>query len=74
MYKIVSSIGLTEQQWQDGNRQQATARYSLDRSKVILEFYGEEPASLQGVGTNYTLAEIQSVLQTNEWTSEDGIE
>lgn len=88
MYKIVSSIGLTEEQWSDGQRYPSTARYSyqvdlngdvilvnnrpLPGFKVVLEFPdGAEPASIQGIGTNYTLAEIEAILETPEWSGEN---
>jgi len=47
-------------------------RYSLDGSKFVLKYEGDQPSFLSGK-TEYTHAEILEVLATDEWTSDEPI-
>ena len=44
-----------------------TLRYSIDGTQTLLKFDGETPSFLEGK-TQYTYSEIQSRLDTPEWT------
>ena len=44
-----------------------TSRYSLDNSKILARFEGETPSFLDGE-TQYTNAEILTILEGAEWT------
>lgn len=44
-----------------------TLRYSLDGTKFIVKYNGQQPASLAGY-TEYTHSEILSILAGEEWT------
>lgn len=75
---------LTAAQWAAGNRHPRSAKYSfaVDEQgqlilskeqetlgmKVILEWEGDEPEVLQGVGTNYTQEEMLEEMLKVEWT------
>tara|TARA_X000001388_G_C2201701_1_gene111521 strand:+ start:678 stop:914 length:237 start_codon:yes stop_codon:yes gene_type:complete len=50
------------------NRNAAMLRYSIDGSKAIVKYNGEQPDFLNGK-TTYTHSEIKAVMQTDEWTS-----
>lgn len=79
----LAETSLTAQQWRDGNRSENSVRRSLvvdDQgdlvlsdgmptlgTKVILEWEGDEPESLHGVGTNYTGEQISSEILKPEW-------
>lgn len=47
-----------------------TSRYSLDNSKILARFEGDTPSFLLGE-TQYTHAEILSILAGAEWTSDE---
>jgi hypothetical protein len=49
---------------------ESTLRYSLDNSKFILKYKGEQPSFLSGT-TEYTKVEILLILSTDEWTPSD---
>jgi hypothetical protein len=49
---------------------ESTLRYSLDNSKFILKYKGDQPSFLSG-NTEYTKAEILPILATDEWTPSD---
>jgi len=49
---------------------ESTLRYSLDNSKFILKYEGEQPSFLSGT-TEYTKAEILAILSGDEWTPSD---
>ena len=49
---------------------ESTLRYSLDNSKFILKYKGDQPSFLSGK-TEYTKAEILPILATDEWTPSD---
>ena len=49
-----------------------TLRYSVDGSKVLLQYEGTQPFFLLGK-TEYTQEEILSILSSPEWTSEEAI-
>lgn len=42
-------------------------KYSVDGSKTIVKYEGEQPSFLSGK-TEYTHSEILSILATDEWT------
>lgn len=45
-------------------------KYSVDGSKTIVKYEGEQPSFLSGK-TEYTHSEILSILATDEWTDPD---
>jgi hypothetical protein len=45
-------------------------RYSLDGSKALLKYEGDQPSFLNGK-TEYTHSEILTILDGTEWTSLD---
>lgn len=49
-----------------------TLRYSLDNSKFILKYKGNQPSFLSGK-TEYTHSEILAILSGDEWTSAEPI-
>jgi len=49
---------------------ESTLRYSLDNSKFILKYEGEQPSFLSGK-QEYTHSEILAILSGDEWTPSD---
>jgi len=49
---------------------EATLRYSLDNSKFILKYEGDQPSFLSGK-QEYANSEILAVLEGDEWTPSD---
>lgn len=49
-----------------------TSRKSLDGSKIIARYEGDQPSFLSGK-TEYTNSEILAVLAGDEWTSDEVI-
>ena len=47
-----------------------TLRYSVDGSKVLLKYEGDQPFFLNGK-QEYTHSEILAILATDEWTDPD---
>ena len=47
-----------------------TLRYSLDGSKALLKYEGDQPSFLSGK-QEYTHSEILAILATDEWTSDE---
>jgi hypothetical protein len=47
-----------------------TLRYSLDGSKFLVKYEGEQPSFLSGK-TEYDHAEILTILDGDEWTDPD---
>ena len=47
-----------------------TLRYSLDGTKTFVKFEGDTPSFLLGK-TQYTQAEMRSILNGDEWTDPD---
>ena len=45
-------------------------RYSLDQSKAITKYEGDQPSFLSGK-TEYTNSEILTILAGDEWTPSD---
>lgn len=43
-------------------------KYSVDASKAIVKYEGNQPSFLSGK-TEYTWSEIMDVLNTSEWTA-----
>lgn len=48
------------------NRNAAMLRYSVDSTKALVKYNGEQPDFLNGK-TTYTHSEIKAVMQTDEW-------
>lgn len=47
-----------------------TLRYSVDGSKALLKYEGDQPSFLSGK-TEYTHSEILAILEGDEWTSDE---
>ena len=47
-----------------------TLRYSVDGSKALLKYEGDQPSFLSGK-TEYTHSEILTILAGDEWTSDE---
>jgi hypothetical protein len=47
-----------------------TLRYSVDGSKALLKYEGDQPSFLSGK-QEYTHSEILAILATDEWTSDE---
>jgi len=47
-----------------------TLRYSVDGSKALLKYEGDQPSFLSGK-QEYTHSEILVILATDEWTSDE---
>jgi hypothetical protein len=45
-------------------------RYSVDGSKALLKYEGDQPSFLSGK-QEYTQSEILAILATDEWTSDE---
>ena len=45
-------------------------RYSVDGSKALLKYEGDQPSFLSGK-QEYTHSEILAILATDEWTSDE---
>ena len=50
------------------NRNASMLRYSVDGTKALVKYNGEQPDFLNGK-TTYTDSEISVVMQTDEWSS-----
>ena len=49
-----------------------TLRYSVDGSKALLKYEGDQPSFLSGK-QEYTHSEILAILATDEWSSDEPI-
>ena len=49
-----------------------TLRFSVDDTKALLKYEGEQPSFLSGK-TEYNHAEILTILATDEWTDPDAV-
>ena len=49
---------------------ESTLRYSLDNSKFILKYEGDQPSFLSGK-TEYNNEEILAILSGDEWSSDE---
>ena len=49
------------------NRNSGTLRYSLDRTKVLIKYDGDQPSFLNGK-TTYTHEEIRTEMAESDWT------
>ena len=47
-----------------------TLRYTVDGSKALLKYEGDQPSFLSGK-QEYTHSEILAILATDEWTSDE---
>ena len=72
-YVIINTTEITDEQSVIDfskllNRNAAMLRYSVDGSKAVVKYNGEQPDFLNGK-TTYTNSEIIAIMQTDEWTS-----
>tara|TARA_R110002167_G_scaffold216380_2_gene421197 strand:- start:696 stop:899 length:204 start_codon:yes stop_codon:yes gene_type:complete len=51
---------------------QDTLRLSIDETLTVLKFKGETPSFLVGL-QEYNHSEILAIMQTPEWTNEEGL-
>ena len=66
-YVIVNSTEVSNFDFSQLVDSSETSRYSLDNSKIIARFEGDTPSFLAGE-TQYTNAEILTILEGAEWT------
>jgi len=66
-YTIVPTSELSSVDFSQVSESGFTLRYSLDSSKFILKFQGEQPSFLIGK-TNYTRSEMLTIVKGSEWT------
>ena len=66
-YVILPASELSSVDFSEVIESESTLRYSLDNSKFILKYEGDQPSFLSGK-TEYTKAEILPILSTDEWT------
>jgi len=66
-YVIVNSSEVSNFDFSQLVDSSETSRYSLDNSKILARFEGDTPSFLDG-DTEYTKAEILTILATDEWT------
>ena len=52
------------------NRNAAMLRYSVDGSKALVKYDGEQPSFLNGK-TTYTHSEIKVEMAKSDWTTEE---
>ena len=71
-YVIVPTSELSTVNFSEVAESESTLRYSLDNSKFILKYEGDQPSFLSGK-TEYNNEEILTILDGPEWTSEDDI-
>ena len=70
-YVIVPSSELSTVDFSEvAETSESTLRYSLDNSKFILKYKGDQPSFLSGK-TEYTNSEILAILEGDEWTPSD---
>jgi hypothetical protein len=70
-YVIVPSSELSTVDFSEvAETSESTLRYSLDNSKFILKYKGDQPSFLSG-NTEYTNSEILAILEGDEWTPSD---
>jgi len=69
-YVIVNSSEVSNFDFSQLVDSSETSRYSLDNSKILARFEGDTPSFLDG-DTEYTKAEILTILATDEWTPSD---
>lgn len=66
-YVIVPTSELSTVDFSEVAESESTLRYSLDDSKFILKYEGDQPSFLSGK-TEYNNEEILAVLSGDEWT------
>jgi len=69
-YVIVPTSELSTVDFSEVAESESTLRYSLDTSKFILKYEGDQPSFLSGK-QEYTNSEILAVLEGDEWTPSD---
>ena len=69
-YVIVPSSELSSVDFSEVIESESTLRYSLDNSKFIVKYEGDQPSSISGK-TEYTHAEILTIIASDEWTPSD---
>ena len=65
IYYYIITGDPTARQWLDAIETEATARYSIDKTKVVLKTNGLKE-SFDGE-TPYSQSEILAIMQTSEW-------
>lgn len=65
IYYYIITGDPTEQQWLDAIENEATARCSLDETKIVLKTDGLKESF--GEETPYSHSEILVIMQTQEW-------
>ena len=66
-YVIVPASELSSVDFSEVIERESTLRYSLDNSKFIVKYQGDQPTSVSGK-TEYTHAEILTIIASDEWT------
>ena len=70
---VIVSVGDVTDEMIENSAQTSrdTLRLSLDESKTILKWNGDTPTCFDGM-TTYSHLEILEILDTSEWTEEEG--
>jgi len=69
-YVIVPTSELSTVDFSEVIESESTLRYSLDNSKFILKYEGDQPSFLSGK-TEYNNEEILAIVAGEEWTPSD---
>jgi tetrahydromethanopterin S-methyltransferase subunit E len=66
-YVIVPSSELSSVDFSEVIESESTLRYSLDNSKFIVKYEGEQPSFAFGL-TKYNRSEMKAIVSGAEWT------
>ena len=66
-YVIVQASDLSSVDFSEVIESESTLRYSLDNSKFILKYEGEQPSFASGL-TEYNRSEMVAIVSGAEWT------
>ena len=66
-YVIVQTSDLSSVDFSEVIESESTLRYSLDNSKFILKYEGEQPSFASGL-TEYSRSEMVAIVSGAEWT------
>jgi len=69
-YVIMPTSELSTVNFSEIAESESTLRYSLDNTKFIVKYEGEQPSFLSGK-QEYTHSEILAILSTDEWTPDE---
>jgi len=69
-YVIMPTSELSTVNFSEIAESESTLRYSLDNTKFIVKYEGEQPSFLSGK-QEYTHSEILVILSTDEWTPDE---